>query len=224
GYNNASQMTSFNLANGVNETYGYDAQRLQMTSQTATKGASTLMSLTYSYSASAGASGTGTTAGNSGQLMSTTGTINGASRNQTFTYDTLARLVTAAGWAAGTNRRFAYDRWGNRTGMWDAVSGGTQLQSIAIASPGGTPNNRISTVNGINYTYDFSGNCTGDGLHTYAYDGEGRQASVDSGTTSSSAYDSNNWRVKKVAGGVTTHYVWEGAQVIAEYNGSTGAL
>ena len=39
-----------------------------------------------------------------------------------------------------------------------------------------------------------------------------------------SAYDSNNWRVKKAAGGLTTHYVWEGAHVIAEYNGSTGAL
>src|SRR5262249_7037024 len=30
GYNNASQVTSFNLANGVNETYGYDAQRMQL--------------------------------------------------------------------------------------------------------------------------------------------------------------------------------------------------
>jgi RHS repeat-associated protein len=47
---------------------------------------------------------------------------------------------------------------------------------------------------------------------------------VDNGATSTSAYDSSNWRVKKVAGGVTTHYVWEGEQVIAEYNASTGAL
>jgi RHS repeat-associated protein len=222
-YNTASQVTGVNLANGVNETYGYSADRLQLTSQTAVKGANTLMSLTYNYAASAGASGTLTTAGNSGQLMSIGGTINSQSRSQSFTYDNVGRLLTATGWSVW-NRRFAYDRWGNRTGMWDAVTGGNQLQNIAIALTGGVANNRIANVNGVSYTYDASGNCTWDGAHSYAYDGEGRQANVDSGVTASSAYDSNNWRVKKVAGGLTTHYVWEGAQVIAEYNGSTGAL
>ena len=223
GYGTAGQVTSVALANGVNETYGYSADRLQLTSQTATKGA-TLMSLTYSYAASAGASGVGTTAGNSGQLMSISGTINSAARGQAFTYDVLARLATATGWAAATNRRYAYDRWGNRTGMWDAVSGGNPLQNIAIATTGSVANNRIANVNGQTYIFDTSGNCTWDGLHSYSYDGEGGQVNVDSGATSTSAYDSNNWRVKKVAGGVTTHYVWEGAQVIAEYNGSSGAL
>src|SRR5262249_28257794 len=173
--------------------------------------------------ASAGGSGVGTTSGNSGQLMSINGSINGTSRNQAFTYDNLARLITASGWSTW-GRRFAYDRWGNRTGMWDAVSGGNQLQNIAIGITGSVVNNRIATVNGVTYSYDASGNCTSDGAHSYTYDGKGRQVSVDGGATSSSAYDSNNWRVKKVAGGVTTHYVWEGAQVIAEYNGTSGAL
>jgi len=223
GYSTASQVTGVSLANGVNETYGYSSDRLQLTSQTATKGASTLMSLTYGYSASAGASGAGTTAGNSGQLISMSGTINGLSRSQAFTYDNVGRLLTASGWSSW-NRRFAYDRWGNRTGMWDALSGGNQLQNIAIALTGGVANNRISNVNGVPYTYDATGSCTWDGAHSYAYDGEGRQSNVDSGVTSSGAYDSANRRLKKIAGGVTTHYVWEGAQVIAEYNGSTGAL
>jgi RHS repeat-associated protein len=181
------------------------------------------MSLTYGYAATIGASGAGTTPGNSGQLMSISGTINGQSRSQSFTYDNVGRLLTATGWSLW-NRRFAFDRWGNRTGMWDAISGGNQLQNIAIATTGGVANNRIANVNGVTYSYDASGNCTGDGAHSYAYDGEGRQASVDSGATTSSAYDSANRRLKKIAGGATTHYVWEGAQVIAEYNGSTGAL
>jgi len=207
----------------VNETYGYNADRLQLTSQSAVKGANTLMSLTYNYAATAGASGASTTAGNTGQLMSIGGTINSLSRSQAFTYDNVGRLLTATGWSVW-NRRFAYDRWGNRTGMWDALSGGNQLQNIAIALTNSVANNRIANVNGVTYTYDASGNCTWDGAHSYAYDGEGRQVNVDSGATATSAYDSNNWRVKKVAGGVTTHYVWEGSQVIAEYNGSTGAL
>jgi RHS repeat-associated protein len=222
GYNNAGQVTNVALSNGINETYGYSADRLQLTSQTATKG-STLMSLTYSYSALGSAFGAGTTPGNTGQLASISGTINSQSRNQAFTYDNLGRLLTATGWSAWT-RRFAYDRWGNRTGMWDALAGGVQLQNIAIDTTGSVANNRIANVNGFTYSYDQSGNCTSDGAQSYGYDGEGRQVTVDSGATYTSTFDSNNWRLKKVNGGLTTHYVWEGSQVIAEYNGSTGTL
>jgi hypothetical protein len=54
-------------------------------------------------------------------------------------------------------RRFAYDRWGNRTGEWDATSGGNQLQDIVLQQSGGIPTNRIQTVSGpggnLNFTY-----------------------------------------------------------------------
>lgn len=106
--------------------------------------------------------------------------------------------------------------------MWDAASGGNQLQSVSISAPTGTPNNRIATVNGVGYNYDASGNCWWDGANSYTYDAQGRIASVSGGTSYN--YDSSNRRVKKVAAGATTHYVWEGSQVIAEYNGSTGAI
>jgi RHS repeat-associated protein len=46
--------------------------------------------------------------------------------------------------------------------------------------------------------------------------------SVDGGSTATYAYDQSNQRYKKVTGGVTTHYIWQGSQVIAEHNGSTG--
>ncbi|MCI0490011.1 MAG: hypothetical protein L0229_25750, partial [Blastocatellia bacterium] len=59
-YNVAGQVTGMTLGNGVVESYGYNAQRLQLTSQSATKGAATLMSLTYNYAATAGASGVAT--------------------------------------------------------------------------------------------------------------------------------------------------------------------
>jgi RHS repeat-associated protein len=222
GYNTAGQVTSIGLANGANESYGYSADRLQLTSQSVTKG-STLMSLTYGYGASSGQMGATTTTGNPGQLVSIAGSVNGVSRNQAFSYDNVGRVVTATGWSAW-NRRFSYDRWGNRTGMWDAITGGNQLQSVSIATSGSIANNRIANVNGVTYTYDASGNVTWDGAHSYAYDGEGRQANVDAGATATNVYDSNNWRLKKVSGGTTTHYIWAGAEVIAEYNGATGAL
>jgi RHS Repeat. len=194
-YRTEGMVSGLTLGNGVAESYGYSADRLQMTSQTATKGASTLLSLSYSYAAVAGASGVSTVAGNSGQLMSITGAVNSQTRNQGFTYDNVGRLATASGWSVW-GRRYGYDRFGNRTGMWDATSGGNQLQNIAIATTSSVPNNRIANVNGVSYTYDASGKVTADGGHSYTYDGEGRLATVDSGATATNVYDGENRRVK----------------------------
>ncbi|HKV39365.1 MAG TPA: RHS repeat-associated core domain-containing protein, partial [Blastocatellia bacterium] len=233
-YNSAQQVTGLMLGNGVAESYTYDTNRLQLTEQKSTKGTSTLMDLTYNYQAAAGASGAGTSPGNSGQLMSITGTVGllaNNSRNQSFTYDNEGRLVTATG--SNWNRRYAYDVWGNRTGEWDATAGGNQLQSISLApqtqpSVTGFPSNQIASVsaNGVQstYTYDASGNVTSDGAHSYTYDTEGRLAKVDAGSPSESdySYDANNWRVKKVTNfngsATTTYYVWDSGRVIAEYS------
>ena len=76
-YNTTGQLSGVTLGNDVAESYGYDSQRLQLTSQTATKSGNTLLSLTYSYQAQSGDNGTGSTVGNSGQLMSISGSING---------------------------------------------------------------------------------------------------------------------------------------------------
>jgi RHS repeat-associated protein len=78
--------------------------------------------------------------------------------------------------------------------------------------------------NTVNYAYDSAGSVTSDGVHSYGYDAENRLVSVDGGSTASYSYDHQNRRVKKVVGSSTTHYVWEGYQVIAEHNGSTGAV
>jgi len=82
------------------------------------------------------------------------------------------------------------------------------------------------TTSGVtaNYSYDAAGNVTNDGVHAYAYDGENRTVSVDGGATASYSYDVSNQRYKKVTGGATTHYIWQASQVIAEHNGSTGAV
>ncbi|MEN3333069.1 MAG: hypothetical protein V7641_2434, partial [Blastocatellia bacterium] len=97
-YNSIGQMTGTTLGNGVSESFGYDANRLQLTSQTATKsGGPTngLMNLTYGYNAAAGQMEAGTTAGNAGQLMSISGTINQTSESAAYTYDNVGRLVTS---------------------------------------------------------------------------------------------------------------------------------
>jgi RHS repeat-associated protein len=231
-YNGIGQLTGTSMGNGVNQTYGYDANRLQLTSQTATKSgwpANGLMNLTYGYDAGAGQMGVGTIAGNPGQLISVGGTINSTTESAAYTYDDLGRLVTSTQTSNGSSaqRRFAYDRWGNRTGMWDAVSGGNQIQSIALQQSGGSSTNRIQSVTSgstVNYSYDSAGNVTNDGAHTYTYDAEDRIVSVDGGSTATYAYDLSNQRYRKVNGGTTTHYIWHHSHVIAEHNGSTGAV
>jgi RHS repeat-associated protein len=224
-YNGIGQMTGLSLGNGVTESFGYDPQRMQLVSQTA-KGSDELLSLNYNYQAQAGQMGPGTTAGNAGQLMSVSGSINGMTESASYRYDLWGRLVTSNQTTNGVTaqRRFAYDRWGNRTGMWDAVSGGNQIQSITLQQSAGAPTNRVSTVNTVSYSYDSSGNVVSDGLHSYGYDAENRMTSADSGSTGSYRYDYQNRRVQKVTTGAPVHYIWEGSQVIAEYNVSTGAL
>jgi YD repeat-containing protein len=86
------------------------------------------------------------------------------------------------------------------------------------------PTNRIASVNGTNYSYDAAGNLINEGVHSYQYDGENRLVSVDNGATAQYSYDHRNRRVKKVAAGTAIHYIWEGSQVIAEHDASTGSV
>ncbi len=229
-YDGIGRVTATTLGNGVTQGYGYDANRMQLTSQTATKSggpANGLMNLTYGYNALAGQMGSGSTQGNTSQLMSISGTIGAVTESAAYSYDNLGRLVTSNQTSNGSTaqRRFAFDRWGNRTGMWDAVSGGDQIQLITLQQSGGVPTNRIASVTAgstVNYVYDPAGNVTNDGAHSFTYDSENRIVSVDGGSTATYAYDQSNQRYKKVTGGATTHYIWQSSQVIAEHNGSTG--
>jgi RHS repeat-associated protein len=227
-YDITAEISGDTLGNGVTETFGHDSVRHLLTSQVATKGANTLMNLTYNYQAAAGQMGTNTSAGNAGQLIGINGTINGAAEAAKYGYDNVRRLVTSSQSTAGVNvqRRFTYDRWGNRTGTWNAVSGGTQIQSIALRSSGGVPTNQIQSVSGgttTNYIYDAAGNLIGDGVHTYGYDAENRFVNVDNGSTAQYAYDHRNQRIKKTVGLSSTHYIWDENRVVAEHNAANGS-
>jgi RHS repeat-associated protein len=110
--------------------------------------------------------------------------------------------------------------------MWDATSGGNQIQNITLQQSGGAPTNQIQSVaagSTLNYTYDAAGNVTNDGLHSYQYDAENRVKSVDWASTGSYRYDYKNRRIKKTAGTVANHYIWDGSHVLAEHNVNTGA-
>ena len=83
---------------------------------------------------------------------------------------------------------------------------------------------RLAEVEAYGFGYDAAGNVINDGMHTYQYDSENRLVSVDGGATASYGYDQQNRRYKKTVGSTVTHYVWQGAQVLSEHNGGTGAV
>jgi RHS repeat-associated protein len=232
GYSVAGLKTGISLGNGITETYGYDPNRLQLTSQTAnTSGGTSLVNLNYYYKATAGQMGTGTTTGNAGQLMAinNSSTIDGLTESAAYTYDLERRLATATQTSNGqtATRKFDYDQWGNRLDEYDALSGGNELEAMTMAQTNAVTNNQIQSVTTaggtVSFTYDADGNLTNDGNHTYQYDAENRIVSVDGGGTASYAYDYRNRRVKKTVGATSTHYVWDQRRVLAEHNALNGA-
>ncbi len=91
--------------------------------------------------------------------------------------------------------------------------------------------NRLTSVDGVAYTWDANGNLLSDGVRSYSYDHADRLVRVVSGTsTTEFAYDGVGDRVAKTVNGVTTDYVLDPAagltQVLVERTGgqTTGYL
>ena len=87
-----------------------------------------------------------------------------------------------------------YDRYGNR---WQQLYNGacTAGSTFCATFDGNNHNN-----NGL-LVYDAAGNVTMDNMHHYAYDGENRLVSVDSGATAAYVYDAEGKRVRKTRAG-----------------------
>src|SRR4029079_6847776 len=101
---------------------------------------------------------------------------------------------------------------------------GTQSATYTIS----TTNNRITSISGTptrTYSYDASGNTTGDGTLTFAYRDNGRMSSVTSGgVTTSYVLNALGQRVKKSNASLTRLFVYdEAGHLLGEYDG-TGAL
>ena len=128
-----------------------------------------------------------------------------------FGYDALNRLDEEDSGSATT---YTYDATSNRL---TKVSGGTTTTTVPATS------NKISAVGGNSYTYDASGNITGDGVREYVWDSTGRlkEVKISASTVGAYTYNAYNQRTKKVAGGVTTHYVYgAGGLLYGEYDNS----
>jgi YD repeat-containing protein len=159
----------------------YDAaynNRLMLSTLTATSSAANALNLSFSYYAN-------------GNVETISNNLN-TSRTESFTYDDLNRVSTAASQApSGTycwGQSFGYDRYANLDSV-TATACTPPTLSLSINS-----NNQITNTG---YTYDASGDLTADGTYsytwnarhllqsaagvTYTYDGDGKRVEKSNG-------------------------------------------
>ena len=139
---------------------------------------------------------------------------------QTFGYDQLDRLTSASHPLLLDPQAFSYDAVGNRTTSGSVVNAGNQLTADANFA----------------YQYDDNGNLSrktllATGNYTqYTYDAENRLTQVQEFgvgnstaiTTSTYRYDGLGRRIEKVANGQIKRYVYDGEDILLEYEGSNG--
>ncbi|MBI4707278.1 MAG: RHS repeat protein, partial [Candidatus Omnitrophica bacterium] len=110
---------------------------------------------------------------------------------------------------------FSYDKTGNRVSLIEQTSPQTTSTYTTNLL------NQYAKINSQDYTYDSNGNLASNGASTYSYDYEDRLTSVTkSGMTASYKYDSFGRRIEKTVGDAAVKYLYDGDQIIAEYNGA----
>jgi RHS repeat-associated protein len=130
-----------------------------------------------------------------------------------YSYDAKYQL-TSATHPTLPAETYTYDAAGNRT-----IGLGYNNWSYNV-------NNQLTGFNGVTYAYDNNGNVTSatdaGGTTHYYYDYENRLVQVNfaGGGSATYKYDGQGRRIEKNINGVITRYLYNGSDMIAEYDGS----
>jgi RHS repeat-associated protein len=164
----------------------------------------------------------------------------------TYTYDDLGRR-TAVTLGNGAVTNYAFDPISRLQSLTHNLEGAATTNDLThsftynaagqiltrirsndlFAYTGATTQNELYTLNGLNQAtniagtaqgHDARGNLITSGTATYGYSSENMMTSGPSSATLS--YDPALRLYQTVGGGVTTRFLYDGAQMIAEYNGS----
>lgn len=156
---------------------------------------------------------------------------NGTSR--TYAYDSISRLAGLKIDPTGTANDLIIGAVGG-TGTAIGYNPASQITSLArtndaYAWTDGYNFNRSYTTNGLNqYTasgstslgYDARGNLTSSGSTSYAYNGLNQLTSVSGGPSATLTYDPADRLYQVVSGSTTSRFLYDGVNMIGEYNGS----
>lgn len=201
-YDALSRRTSVALPNGTQTTYSYDpASQVTQILHQLTATSTQINQAAYAYNP----------VGNRTSLTDRRGA-------QAFGYDNLDRLTSATHPLPPTSQTFAYDPVGNRTTGGSVVNAGNQLTEDAT----------------FTYQYDDNGNQTRktnkttNNFTVYTYDAENRLTKVEDflagnptpTATSTYRYDGLGRRIEKVTPTGTRRYIYDGEDILLEYDGA----
>nr|WP_256381552.1 RHS repeat-associated core domain-containing protein [Sulfuricella sp. T08] len=155
-----------------------------------------------------------------GNRASQTENIGGSTLNYAYSYDELSRLTQITNGTAAQQENDSYDPWNNRTlksignpatsTLAYKYDDANQLTEIHNGTITGT---LLSTL-----SYDNNGNLQSDGSRSYTWDALNQLAQVTKGaTTVAYGYDADGRRIRKVTGGITTQWLYDGQDIYAEY-------
>ncbi len=153
--------------------------------------------------------------------------LGGGAVSVTYGYDASSRLQTLTNDLAGTAsdntvtlgyslNNLLNSRENSNAAFDSSVSAAV---STSMAANG---LNQISTVNSTGLSYDNRGNLSSDGTVTYSYDENNLLTGTSSGA--SLAYDAENRLLTLSKSGATTRFLYDGPDLIAEYDGSGNLL
>lgn len=93
----------------------------------------------------------------------------------------------------------------------------------ALASQAYVPNalNQYSSVGGVTFGYDASGNLTSDGSRTFTYDAENRLRSMTGGAGFTLDYDPSGRLNQTITASVATQYLYDGDRLVGEFSGNS---
>ncbi|MER6999031.1 RHS repeat-associated core domain-containing protein [Streptomyces sp. NPDC000410] len=170
--------------------------------------------------------------------------ITTGAQNITFGLDAVGREKTAT-LPGGITRTTGYDKTGiiqdiaytrdtstigdltytrDARGLQTGLTGSLASIAIPAAESGSVfgKDNRLTTFNGRNFTYDNEGQLTGDGRRTYTWNARGQLTGLTkTGEPSSSfGYDPLGTRTSKTLAGTTSKYLTDASNPLVEQNGS----
>lgn len=202
-------IAGMSLGNGLAVSFGYDADG-RLTDIDTTPGIQDL-ALTWDDAARNTAIADGVDAG----------------RSQTLGYDALDRLTSAAGGYGSLT--YAWDAGSNRSSRSWTEGGVTVTDTDSVS---GSSNRLLSVARGgqtRTLGHDAAGNVTADTrfdgtVFGYAYDDDGRLASVTRNGLAEAAYgyDAFQRRVLKSSGGLTRHFLYDPEGYLLAEAGSAG--
>ncbi len=157
-------------------------------------------------------------------------TTSRASSTTTYGYDALSRPnAISQNFYVGTGnvtKGFGYDA-ANEVLSQTRNNDDYRFSGYATLNRGYTANalNQYLTAGSATFAYDGNGNLTSDGTNTYGYDAENRMISASTSGGATLTYDplGRLYQTSSATFG-GTQFAYDGAHVVAEYNGSTGAI